>query len=100
MYYFRALPFGLNTAPLLFTRIVEAVAAQLRKHFSIHVHVYLGDWLFCHHEREVLVCLMPQILDFIQDLGWEVNLDKSSIVPSQNFEYFGLHFVTNLLDLV
>ena len=30
---------------------------------------------------------------------WDVNLDKSSLVPSQNFEYLGLHFVT-ILDLV
>ena len=42
---------------------------------------------------------MPQILDFVQELGWEVNLHKSSLVPSQSFEYLGLHFVTDL-DLV
>ena len=50
-------------------------------------------------EREVLVRLMPQILDFVQDLGWEVNLDKSSLVLSLTFQYLGLHFVTDL-DLV
>ena len=30
VYYFRALPFGLNTVPLVFTRIVKSIASYLR----------------------------------------------------------------------
>ena len=46
-YYFRTLPFSLNTPPLVFTRIVENVAVYMRQQFSLHIHVYL-DWLFRH----------------------------------------------------
>ena len=41
--------------------------STIEKALSIHVHVYLVDWLFRQQEREVLVRLMPQILDFVQD---------------------------------
>ena len=43
VYHFRALPFGLNIAPLAFIRIVENVAGYKRQMFSLHVHVYLDD---------------------------------------------------------
>ena len=44
VYYFRTLPFGSNTAPLVFTRNVENVAAYMRQMFSLHIYVYLDDW--------------------------------------------------------
>ena len=58
--------------------------------------MYPGGLVIPFHEREVLVRLMPRLLDFVQDLGWEVNLNRSSLVPSPTFEYLGLHFVTSL----
>ena len=67
--------------------------------FSLHVHVYLDDWLFRHMKRDVLRRFMSEILDFICNLSWQVNLDKSSLVSSQSFKYLGLHFVTDL-DLI
>ena len=47
----KTLPFGLSTAPLVFTRIVENLAGYMRQMFSLHVHVYLDDWLFRHQQR-------------------------------------------------
>ena len=29
-------------------------------------------------------------------MGWEVNVDKSSLTPSQSFEYLGLFFRSDL----
>jgi hypothetical protein len=44
VYQFRCLPFGLSTAPKVFTYIVRSVAAFLRRH-GISVIMYLDDWL-------------------------------------------------------
>ncbi|PIK45632.1 hypothetical protein BSL78_17512 [Apostichopus japonicus] len=43
-YQFRALPFGLATAPRTFTRVAGAVVAYLRKR-GVTLYVYLDDWL-------------------------------------------------------
>ena len=55
VYHFLALPFGLNTAPLVFTRIVESIASHIRQSHCLHVHVYLDNWLFRHQDREILL---------------------------------------------
>ena len=46
VFHFKTLPFELSTALLVFTRIVENVAGYMRQMFSLHVHVYLDNWLF------------------------------------------------------
>ena len=33
---------------------------------------------------------MPQIVVFLKSLGWDINLEKSSRTPSQQFDYLGL----------
>ena len=43
VYQFRVLPFGLNTAPRVFTRLGHTVAAYLH-HQGISVIPYLDDW--------------------------------------------------------
>ena len=60
------------------------------------MHVYLDDWLFRHQVREILLQLVPEIVAFLQSLGWEVNLEKSSLNPSQSFEYLSLRFRSDL----
>ena len=62
MYYFWALIFSLNTAPVIFTRIVESMARNLRQNHCLHVHVYLDNWLFQHQDREILLELAPGIV--------------------------------------
>ena len=44
VYQFRALPFGLSTAPWIFTQIVQEVKKMLHIQ-SIIIHIYLDDWL-------------------------------------------------------
>ena len=85
VYHLKTLPFGLSTAPLVFTRIVENVAGYMRQMFNLHVHVYLDNWLFRHQHRVFLLLHTPRIIHFLVSLGWEVNVDKSSLTPSQIF---------------
>ncbi|KAL6730161.1 hypothetical protein Aduo_001155 [Ancylostoma duodenale] len=42
---FEALPFGLSSAPYVYTRIMRVVATELRRR-GIRLIVYLDDWLF------------------------------------------------------
>ena len=53
VYQFRVLPFGLNTAPQVFTRLEHTVAAYLHRQ-GISVIPYLDDWLIHHPDRQVL----------------------------------------------
>ena len=95
VYCFTVLPFGLNTAPLVFTRIATAVASFLRLK-GIRVHIYLDDWLLLAQDRSVLRGQILVTLRFLETLGFLVNEGKSRLTPSQEFQYLGLQFDTSL----
>ena len=90
-YQFKALPFGLSTAPLEFTVVAKEVKL-MAIHKGIRIHQYLDDWLV--RARSYQACLQhTQILVKIcQNLGWLVNLDKSELDPKQIFDFVGYQF--------
>ena len=51
VYQFRELPFGLNTAPQVFTHLGHTVAVYLHRQ-GISVIPYLGDWLIHHPDTK------------------------------------------------
>ncbi len=44
VYQFRALCFGISTAPLIFTQVMKPVATLAHRE-GIHLHQYMDDWL-------------------------------------------------------
>ena len=111
-YQFRVLCFGLTTAPQVFTRIMAPVSAILHK-YGVRMLRYLDDWLILASTE--LACLQSRdrLLSICTKLGIQVNLTKSSLVPTQSLVYLGMEFrslpfiarptpirVSNLLRLV
>ena len=89
-YQFKALPFGLSTAPMEFTVVAKEVKLMaLQK--GIRIHQYLDDWLVratsqtCLQHTQTLVALC-------RELGWLVNEEKSELDPKQVFNFVGYQF--------
>ena len=92
-YQFTALPFGLATAPLEFTKIVKVkLMAQNR---GIRIHQYLDDWLLRAPSKEIGLHHTQVLLSLCHELGWLVNIKKSELNPQQVFTFVGYRF--NLL---
>ena len=90
-YQFRALPFGLSTAPMEFTAVVKEVKLMAQSQ-GIRIHQYLDDWLIraptedsCHQGTQSLLALC-------QELGWMVNMQKSELEPQQVFDFVGYQY--------
>ncbi|KAL0224329.1 hypothetical protein P9112_003719 [Eukaryota sp. TZLM1-RC] len=85
--------------PLLFSTALVPFATQLSTlHPSCHFYLYLDDlFVLCNdHETHAIV---GTVSSFIQDIGVEVNLDKTAVVSSNdNFEVLGAHFGPNAED--
>ena len=88
-YQFRALCFGLSSAPQVFTRVMAPVSSIIHRH-GFRILRYLNNWArpwillqgdcagrgtFCCHCKE---------------LGILVNLSKSSLTPTQTIDYLGM----------
>ena len=61
------LPFGLSTAPQVFTRLGHTVAAYLHR-LGISVIPYLDDWLIHHPDSQILLRHQSQLLH--TEYGW------------------------------
>ena len=90
-FQFIALPFGLATAPLKFTKVVKEVKlmAQAR---GIQIQQYLDDWLLRAQCRETCLQDTQILLALCQQLGWVVNKKKSELEPQQIFNFVGYRF--------
>ena len=86
-YKFKALPFGLSTAPLEFTVIAKEVKL-MAIHKGIRIYQYLDDWLV--RARSHWICLQhtQELVKLCQNLCWLVNLEKPELV----FDFVGYQF--------
>ena len=87
-YKFTSLPFGLSTAPRVFSRVAGAVVAELRRR-GIVLFAYLDDWLILADSRDQSQARTREVLEFLQSIGWVVNDDKSLLTPVQSLIYLG-----------
>ena len=111
-YQFRVLCFGLTTAPQVFTRIMAPVSAILHK-YGVRMLCYLDDWLILASSEIACLQSRDRLLTICTELGIQVNLTKSSLVPTQSLVYLGMEIrslpfiarptpvrVSNLLRLI
>ncbi|MEL7079455.1 MAG: reverse transcriptase domain-containing protein, partial [Cyanobacteria bacterium J06582_2] len=89
VFQFRALCFGLSTAPQVFTRVFAQVARWLHLQ-NVRVLFYLDDWLVLNQSRELLLENLDLILRMSIELGFLINVEKSCLIPSQKVVYLGM----------
>ena len=88
-YQFRVLCFGLTIAPQVFTRIMAPVSAILLK-YGVRMLRYLEDWLILASSEIACLESRDRLLTICTELGIQVNLTKSSLVPTQSLVYLGM----------
>jgi hypothetical protein len=87
-FQFICLPFGLSTAPRVFTLIAKAVAAYLKRK-GINICIYLDDWLIYGSSKTEVLSATQTVVQEVRRLGFLVNIQKSNLVPSQLPVYLG-----------
>ena len=85
-YQFKALPFGLSTAPLEFTVVVKEVKL-MAIHKGIRIHQYLDDWLVRAGSYQVCLQHTQELVQICQRLGWIVNLEKIRTGAQTNLQF-------------
>jgi len=91
VYKFLVLPFGIATAPYVFTRIVGAMADVIHLK-GVRFHHYLDDWLIVADSA----CQVKQAAEFVLklaiSLGWLPNWEKSMLTPTQTVVHVGIEY--------
>ena len=95
---FRALCFGLSTAPQVFTRVMAPVSAIMHR-YDFRILRYLDDWLVLGSSFQEIVRARDFLLWLCQELGVRVNLSKSSLDPAQTLDYLGMRLLMRPLKV-
>jgi hypothetical protein len=89
IYNMNCLPFGLSSAPSIFSKVSNWVASLLRDK-GIRIIVYLDDYLLLNINPAVLTQQAEHAVSLLKELGWHLNLEKSILEPRKQIEYLGL----------
>lgn len=89
IYEFTCLPFGLNVAPYVFTKIMKPVISYLRL-LKILLVIYLDDLLIMGPSFESCSKSADIALALLQNLGFIINFNKSQLTPSKRCKFLGL----------
>ncbi|KAL6723688.1 hypothetical protein Aduo_018665 [Ancylostoma duodenale] len=98
VFWCTCLPFGLATAPYVYTKIMRVVAEHFRS-LGTRVIFYLDDWAFFAKTPELLRKQLRYALEVFAKLALHVNMEKSVIGPTQELEFLGLILDTRLRTL-
>ena len=77
----QGVPFGLNTAPRVFTKLIKRIPAYLRKR-GIQIIFHLDDFLILGSSIEESKANTWKTLTLLQRLGLTINMEKSVLEPT------------------
>ena len=89
VYQFKALCFGLSTAPQVFTRVSDLVSERTHQRGVRRLH-YLDACLVITESWDLLLRHQDLLLHLCADLGIVVNWKRSDFVPSTCLQYLGV----------
>lgn len=98
LYQFTCIPFGLNIAPFIFTKVMKPVLGKLRKSGFESVS-YLDDALLLGNTKSICECNIQVTTKLFLSLGLEINYKKSQLVPSQRVKYLGFYLDSSQMSI-
>ena len=88
-YQFNCLPFGLCTAPRVFTKVLKPSVEMLRS-LGIRLVIYMDDMLLMASSEQMLMEHIQLSMYLLENLGFIINSKKSILCPSQEIEFLGM----------
>ena len=97
LYEWSSLPFGLKCSPRVVTKLLKPVIALLRSEFNISISIYMDDMLIQADTAEKAYLHAQITILLLLSLGWEVNWEESTLVPTQSITHLGFEICTKTM---
>ena len=98
LWRFTSLPFGLSSAPFMFTKLMKPIVATLRK-LGIRLILYLDDMLVMAAAKEEVRKHLATALELLIALGFVINMKKSVTHPEQVMKFLGFVLDSNRMSI-
>ena len=92
-YTHTAMSMGSASSPFVFAKMTKPMLKKWRGR-GIRVVIYLDDMLLMAPEN-LIASQRETILEDLQNLGWTLNPEKSSLTPSHSKEFLGVEIVAD-----
>lgn len=87
-YEFQCLPFGLKSAPRIFTKCTKPVMSALRSRGHRGI-IYIDDSLWMAKTAQAVKETGSTVVNIFQQAGFQINEKKSSLQPTQLITFLG-----------
>lgn len=98
LYEFNCLPYGLSSAPYVFTKLLKPLLAFLRGQGHTMV-AYLDDLLCIGPTSKACKITVNAVVTNLERLGFVINQEKSNMVPKQICKFLGFEINTSSMTL-
>lgn len=95
-FQFNCLPFGLTSAPWVFTKTLKPVMALLRE-LGVRLIIYIDDILILGESTQQVEDHAAALVFLLEHLGFIINSKKSLLSPTQVMEFLGV--LVNTLEM-
>ena len=95
VFEFRALSFGLTSAPRVFTKVILPLGHHAHLH-AVCLLQYLDDWLLRNPNKSLLARQTSWLLDIIRRVRFVLNVAKSQLTPTQRLIHIGVEYHLDL----
>ena len=85
---FNVLPFGLSSAPRVFTKLLKPIFSKMREN-GFCVLGYIDDSLIMGSSESECELATTELKNLFEKLGFSINREKSSLVPSRQITFLG-----------
>ena len=89
-YVWKAMPFGLRTAPYLFCSLMNTVIKHIRVKFKLDIFFYMDDVIFFGPSHALMVKYARIVVNELQCAGLTINFDKSCLSPTSVVTFLGV----------
>jgi Reverse transcriptase (RNA-dependent DNA polymerase) len=97
LYEYTCLPFGLASAPRVFTKIMRPIVGHLRKKGHLII-IFLDDILVINNSKALCEKSINSCRCLLQSLGFIIS-EKSQLIPNTRIKYLGFIFDSNNMTL-
>ena len=95
-YQFKCLPFGLSSAPWVFTKTTRPIVTLLRT-LGLRMIIYIDDILIMAESEAMAREHTAASIYLLENLGFVINYPKSQLEPTQEIVFLG--FVVNSITM-
>lgn len=98
IFQFNALPFGLSSAPFIFTKLCKPVINWLRSK-GIRVVIYLDNYLIFGNSKKECEKNTKLTISLLTFLGFVINRKKSDLIPKNSCKFLGMIINSNEMTI-